>query len=440
MSADSLKNPWQLIPMRKLIAISILGLITLAAHAADGDSGALLDRIVAVADDGVVLQSELDARLATVKQQLLASNTELPPDDVLQEQVLEALIVSNLQLQLAERAGIVISDAQLNAAMEQIARRNNTTLSELPQILASEGIDYFDFREELRDELALNQLRQREIISRIEITPLEVEQMLEAAGQTEDKDYNVSHILVAVPADADQPSVASARERAEDLIKRIREGEDFGRLAVAYSNGQQALNGGALGWRKGNELPTLFTEQVRQMEPGDVSQAMRSSSGFHIIQLNDVRGQNPVYEQQANARHILIIPDEVTSDEQARQKLADIRTQLLEGADFGDIARTESDDPGSAPRGGELGWNGPDTFVPEFNAALAALEPGEISEPFRTQFGWHIVQLNDRRQRDTSDENRRNQAYMAIRARKAEEEMQLFVRRLRDEAYVDVRL
>lgn len=426
--------------MRKLIAISILALVSPYAHAADADGPVLLDRIIAVADDGVVLQSELDARLATVKEQLLASNTELPPDNVLQEQVLEALIVSNLQLQLAERAGIVISDAQLNAAMEQIARRNNTTLSELPNILASEGIDYFDFREELRDELTLNQLRQREIISRIEITPLEVEQMLEASGQSEEKDYNLSHILVAVPSDADQAQIANAQERAEDLIRRLREGEDFGRLAVAYSNGQQALNGGALGWRKGNELPTLFTEQVQKMEPGEISPAMRSSSGFHIIRLNDMRGQNPVYEQQSNARHILIIPDEVTNDDQAREQLAEIRAQLLEGADFGDIARTESDDPGSAPRGGELGWNGPNTFVPEFNAALAALEPGEISEPFRTQFGWHIVQLIDRRQRDTSDENRRNQAYLAIRARKAEEEMQLFVRRLRDEAYVDIRL
>lgn len=426
--------------MRKIIAISIFGLFSPFVYAADDASGALLDRIVAVADDGVVLQSELDARLATVKQQLLANNTELPPDDVLHEQVLEALIVNNLQLQLAERAGIVISDAQLNAAMEQIARRNNTTLSELPRILASEGVDYFDFREELRDELALTQLRQREIVSRIEITPLEVEQMLEASGQSADQDYNVSHILVAVPSDADQERIAKAREQAEELIARVREGEDFGRLAVAYSNGQQALNGGALGWRKGNELPTLFTEQVSKMEPGEVSPAMRSSSGFHIIRLNDVRGQNPVYEQQANARHILIIPDEVTSDDKAREKLAEIRTQLLEGADFNDIARTESDDPGSAPRGGELGWNGPDTFVPEFNAALAALQPGEISEPFRTQFGWHLVQLVDRRQRDTSDENRRNQAYLAIRARKAEEEMQLFVRRLRDEAYVDIRL
>ncbi|NNF52498.1 MAG: molecular chaperone SurA [Gammaproteobacteria bacterium] len=426
--------------MRKLIAISIIGLFPLSAAGADDVGGELLDRIVAVADDGIVLQSELDSRVTTIKQQLTASNTEIPPDDVLQEQVLESLIVKNLQQQLAERAGIVIADAQLNAALEQIARRNNTTLGELPAVLASEGIAYFDFREELRDELALNQLRQREIISRIEISQLEVDQMLEASGQTSDKDYNISHILVALPADADQAAVATALEKAGDLTNRLREGEDFGRLAVAYSNGQQALNGGALGWRKGRELPTLFAEQVVKMERGDISQPMRSSSGFHIIRLNDVRGENPVYEQQTNARHILIMPDELNSDEQAREKLSEIRVQLLEGADFGDLARTVSDDPGSAPRGGELGWNGPNTFVPEFNAAMAALAPGEISEPFRTQFGWHIVQLLERREQDTSDANRRNQAYMAIRARKAEEELQMFVRRLRDEAYVDIRL
>ena len=426
--------------MRKLIAISILGLSPLLVNAADDAGTVVLDRIVAVADDGVILQSELDARVATIKQQLRATNTELPPDEIVREQVLESLIVNNLQLQLAERAGIVIADAQLNAAVEQIARRNNTTLSELPRVLASEGIDYFEFREELRQELALNQLRQREIISRIEISPLEIDQALEASGQSGDKDYNVSHILIALPADADTEAVRQAQEKAEGLVKRLREGEDFGRLAVAYSNGQQALSGGALGWRKGSELPTLFAEQVVKMDSGEVSPPMRSSSGFHIIRLNDVRGDNPVYVQQNNARHILIRPDEVTNDEQAREKLAGIRADILAGADFGDIARTESDDPGSAPRGGELGWNGPDTFVPEFNEALAALEPGEISEPFRTQFGWHIVQLTDRRERDTSDANRRNQALMAIRARKAEEELQMFVRRLRDEAYVDIRL
>ncbi len=373
--------------MRKLIAISILGLCPLLAHGADEVGGELLDRIVAVADEGVILQSELDSRVAKVKQQLIASNTELPPDDVVREQVLESLIVNNLQQQLAKRAGIVIADAQLNAALEQIARRNNTTLSELPAALASEGIDYFDFREELRQEIALNQLRQREIISRIEISPLEVDQMLEASGQSADKDYNISHILIALPADANQDAVQQAKEKAEDLTKRLRDGEDFGRLAVAYSNGQQALNGGALGWRKGRELPTLFAEQVVKMDSGDVSQPMRSSSGFHIIRLNDLRGENPVYEQQNNARHILIAPDEVTSDEKVVEKLTKLREQILAGADFGDLARTESDDPGSAPRGGELGWNGPDTFVPAFNEAMAALQPGEISEPFQTQFG-----------------------------------------------------
>ncbi len=426
--------------MRKTIAISLIALLPLLAHGADDPGTELLDRIVAVADDGVVLQSELDAQVRAVTQQLQASGTELPDRKILEEQVLESLIVKNLQLQLADRAGIVISDAQLNAALEQIAARNNTALGNLPMALAAEGIDYFEFREELRNELALNQLRQREIISRIEITPLEVEQMLEASGQSMDQDYNLSHILIAIPGGADEATVEEARKRAADLVERIRGGEEFGRLAVAYSNGQQALNGGALGWRKGNELPTLFTDQVRKMEVGGVSPPMRSSSGFHIIRLNDARTENPVYEQQTNARHILIMPDELTDDDAAREKLAAIREQLLAGEDFADIARRESDDPGSAPRGGDLGWNGPNTFVPEFNAVLAGLEPGQISEPFRTQFGWHLVQLIDRRQRDTSEDTRKNQAYMAIRARKADEEMQVFVRRLRDEAYVDIRL
>ncbi len=426
--------------MRKIIAISILVLAPLLARGADDQGGELLDRIVAVADDGIVLQSELDSQVNVVIQQLRASGTEPPPTDILQGQVLESLIVKNLQLQLAERAGIVISDAQLNGAIEQIAARNNTTLGELPRALASEGIDYFEFREELRNELALNQLRQREIISRIEITPLEVEQMLEASGQAISQDYNLSHILIAIPAGADEAAVEDAGRRAGALVERIKGGEDFGRLAVAYSNGQQALNGGALGWRKGNELPTLFTDQVKKMEIGSVSQPIRSPSGFHIILLNDARTENPVYEEQTNARHILIIPDELTDDDAAREKLAAIREQILAGEDFGDIARRESDDPGSAPRGGDLGWNGPNTFVPDFNAVLASLEPGKLSQPFRTQFGWHLVQLLDRRQRDTAEDTRKNQAFLAIRARKAEEEMQIFVRRLRDEAYVDIRL
>lgn len=424
--------------MRKLIAISLFALIPLAEPAAE--NGELLDRIVAVADEGIVLKSELDRQVAVVTQQLLASGTELPPEETLKEQVLESLILKNLQLQLAERAGIVISDAQLNAAMEQIARNNNTTLGDLPGALAAQGIDYFDFREELRDEIALNQLRQREIVSRIEITPLEVEQMLDASGQAMEQDYNISHILIATPADANEAAREAAREQAEDLVERIRGGEEFSRLAVAYSNGQQALNGGALGWRKGNELPTIFSDQVRKMDVGDVSSPIRSPSGYHIIRLNDVRGENPVYVEQTKSRHILITPDEIVSDDDVRKKLAELRERILGGEDFADIARRESDDPGSAPRGGDLGWNGPNTFVPEFNATLDRLQPGEISQPFRTQFGWHIVQLEDRRKRDTSEQNRRNQAYNAIRARKAEEELQLFVRRLRDEAYVDIRL
>ncbi len=426
--------------MRKIFAISLIGLLPLLAHGADDQDSVLLDRIVAVADEGVVLQSELDAQIATVVSQLQASGTEAPSREILQEQVLESLILKNLQLQLAERAGIAISDAQLNGTLEQIAARNGTTLSDMPRALASEGIDYFLFREELRDELALNQLRQREIISRIEITPLEVEQMLEASGQSMNQDYNLSHILIATPADADEATIEAARKRAADLVERIKGGEDFGRLAVAYSNDQQALSGGALGWRKGNELPTLFTDQVKKMEVGDVSPPMRGGSGFHIIQLNDERTENPVYEEQTNSRHILIMPDELTDDDAVQMKLAAIRDQILGGEDFADIARRESDDPGSAPRGGDLGWNGPNTFVPEFNAVLARLEPGQFSEPFRTQFGWHLVQLIDRRSRDTSEDTRRNQAFMAIRARKADEEMQIFARRLRDEAYVDIRL
>src|ERR1700693_2097035 len=403
--------------------------------------GELLDRVAAIVNDGVVLNSELDAQIETVGARLRAQKLELPPQSILRPQVLERLVLQEIQLQHATRAGVKVSDETLNVALLDIAKRNNLTLSQLPQALATQGIDYPSYREEMRKEIPLTLLRQRDVLQHIAVTPREIDQYLEKQARTpsEHSEFNVSHILIAVSQEAGTAQLEQAAKRATEVYGRARNGEDFAKLAVAYSNSQTALEGGALGWRKGSELPTFLSDVVAKLKPGEVSEPLRTPTGYHIVRLNDERGGGAAQTvvDQVHLRHILIKTTELADDATVKQKLSALRERILKGEDFAGLAKTLSEDPASAAEGGDLGWAGPDAYVPEFAQAVAPLKDGEISEPVHTQFGWHILQMLGHRRFDNSDEMKRRQAIEAIRAGKADEETELWLRRLRDDAYVE---
>jgi peptidyl-prolyl cis-trans isomerase SurA len=420
-----------------------LALLSSTAHAQTRElatRGELLDRVAAIVNDGVVLNSELDEQVTVVTDRLRQQKLELPPQNVLRQQVLERLVLQEIQMQRANKAGLKISDDTLNSALQEVAQRNKMTLSQLPEALQQQGIEYAVYRDEMRKELTLGMLRQRDVLQRISITPREVDQYLDKQAKvpSEKSEYNVSHILIAVPQDASPAQIEAASKKASDVYERAKNGEDFARLALANSNSQTALDGGALGWRKGGELPTFLTDTIVHLRPGQVSEPLRTPTGFHLIKLNEVRSaDSSSMEDQMHVRHILMKTNELADDATVRQKLALLRERILKGEDFAGLASTTSEDPGSAAQGGDLGWTGPGSFVPEFEEHAAKLKEKEISEPFKTQYGWHIVQVLARRRIDNSNELRRRQAIDAIRAGKADEETEIWLRRLRDEAYVE---
>jgi len=420
-------------------------LLWLPAHAQTRDIGVhgdLLDRIAAIVNDGLVLKSELDAQMESVTKRLTEQKVELPSQSILRQQVLDRLIVQEIEAQQAKRVGLTVSDEQLNGALQEIAARNKIPFDQLPTALAGQGVDYKLYRDSMRKELTLNTLRQRDVISRITVTPHELEQYLERQQSAAANDeFNVSHILLSLPAAATPQQLAEITQKAQELVARAGKGEDFGQLAIANSNSQTALDGGQLGWRKGSQLPQFILDLVTKMKPGEVSAAVRTPSGFHIVKLNERRGGEPqVIVNQIHLRHILMKTNELDDDETVRQKLAKLRERIMAGEDFAGIASTTSQDPGSAPDGGDLGWSGPGAFVPEFDKGIADLKPNEISEPFKTRYGWHIVQMMGSRTYDSTDDVRRQKAYAAIRESKADEETELWLRRLRDEAFVDVKM
>jgi len=428
-----------------LIAIIAFGAVHSAAAQSPpalSNTGALLDRIVAVVNEGIILKSQMDDKVRVITSQLREQGNPLPPPEAIEQQVLEQLIVQEVQLQRARRLGIRISDQMLNGTLQRIAERNGLTLTELPAALQAQGIDYARYREDVRNDMILDGLLQRDVIARISVSEREIERFLERQESSagDQIDYDLSHILVAINPSAPAEEVATAELRIKDIERQLQDGADFAELAVTLSDGQNALQGGKLGWRKGAQLPAVFFDVVRDMKPGEISPPIRSPSGFHILRLDDVRGTERVVQLQHHTQHILLRPDEILDDSAVKSKLSRIRDRIVEnGEDFSDVARLESDDPGSAPTGGDLGWNAPGTFVPAFEEVVASLQPGEISEPFRTEFGWHIVLLVDRQERDTTDEVQRMRAIDAIRASKREQETEIWLRQLRDEAYVEVR-
>jgi len=421
------------------LAVLAAGIPGVAAAASDD---AVLDRIVAVVDDGVVLKSELDAQTQLVVSQLRGQGTRMPPTEVLREQVLETLVLQEVQLQRADRLGIRVGDEQLNATLQRIAASNGLTLSQLPAAMAQDGVDYRSFREQVRREMTIEALRQRDVVAKIAVSEREIQRWLEQEDASADTraEFDISQILVALPQGASVDVAAAAEAKVNELHTRLLNGEDFAELAVAESEGQQALTGGRLGWRKANQIPPAFADVLVQLSSGEVSQPVRSASGWHIFKINDVRGvEEKVVQMQSHARHILLRPNEILDEEGVRDQLVRFRERILEGESFEDIARLESEDPGTAALGGDLGWNPPGTFVPEFERQMDLLQPGEISEPFKSPFGWHIVELIERGERDTTEELRRRRAVQAIRASKQEQETDLWLRRLRDEAWVEIR-
>jgi peptidyl-prolyl cis-trans isomerase SurA len=438
--------------MRRSLFLSSAGLTFLALVATPlagsakelSTNGVLLDRVAAVVNEGVVLQSELDTQMHEIEARLHTQNVALPPESVLRQQVLDRLVQEEIQQQHADRAGIRVSDEQVNAAMEDIAARQNLKLEQLPQKLAADGIDYPQYRAELKKEIARQILRQRDVVQRIVVTPRELDQYLEHQKKTASaaNEYNVAHILIAVAQDAKPAQLAQSKKLAHDIDDRAHNGEDFGALAVSYSQSESALEGGSLGWRKGTELPTFLADVIGRMKPGEVSDVLQTPSGFHIVKLLDTRAAGGAQiVQQVHLRHILIKPTEIEDDATVEQKLARWREQIVSGKEqFAVLAKTYSKDAGSAVNGGDLGWSESNVFVPEFAGVIASLKEGEISQPFRTQYGWHIVQLLGHRNFDNTNEAARERAFQAMRDSRVEEATELWLQQIRDESYVELRL
>ena len=406
-------------------------------------SGVLLDRVAAVVNDGIVLRSDVERQMQAISSRIQQQGQQLPPRNVLRQQVVERLVLQELQMQRAERLGIKVPDEAVNQALTEVAQRNNIQFSDLPAALEQQGLDYRDYRDEVRREITMQSLRQRDVIARVYVSPREVEQCIakRKASPGADNEYNLAHILVAIPSTADERQVAERTARAQGVYERAKNSEDFAQLAITYSDSGTALEGGALGWRKSSQLPSFVAEIVPAMKPGDVTEPIRTPSGLHLFKLLDVRGGDaPALVSQLHARHILMKPNEVEDDETVRQKLSQIRARVLKGESFEAIASVTSEDPGSAATGGDLGWTGRGTFVPEFERQLDALDTDQISEPFKTQFGWHIVQLLGRRTYDASEDVTRNRCVAQLREARADEETEIWLRRLRDEAFVEYRM
>jgi peptidyl-prolyl cis-trans isomerase SurA len=400
-----------------------------------------LDRIVAVVDEDVVMQSELDQQIQRVRGQLRQQGTEMPPTAVLERQVMERLVLEKIQLQLADRAGVEVEDKALEQAVADIAARNKLDVDQFREIIESEGYEFDEFREQIRQEILIAKLRKEEVDNRVRVTDQEVENYLRNEGSDADSamEYRLSHILIAIPSGADDEEIREARAKAEDVVARLAAGEEFGDLAIRVSDGQQALERGDLGWRRGPEIPSLFADAVSTMEVGDTSPIITSPSGYHIIKLADRRSGETIMIEQYKARHILIEPNELISREQAVARLSQLKLRLEGGADFAQLAKTHSDDRGSALEGGELGLVSPGQMVAEFEEVMTAIEIGRISPIFESEFGLHILQVTDKREIDGTDEIKRNRARNAIRQQKVDERRQSWLRRLRDEAYVEYR-
>ena len=414
------------------------------AFAADAKPAEItkIDRIVAVVDQVVITENELADRMKIVTAQLEKQGTQLPPQNVLEKQILERLINDRLQINYANQTGIRVDDAQLDKTIERIAEQNKMGVDEFKQALAGEGINYRKFREDIRNEILLARLREREVDNRINVTEAEVDNFLTTQSSRNDAqdEFEVSHILVRAPEEGAPEELQKLKAKAEQALKQLQGGADFAQVSAAFSDAPNALEGGALGWKTSTQLPALFIDALKPLQKGQLSAILRSPNGFHILKLTDRRGgSSPLVVEQTHARHILIKLNEVVSESEGKSRMDNLHERLVNGGNFAEMARQYSED-GSAANGGDLGWVNPGDTVPQFEKAMNALQPGEISQPVRSPFGWHIIQVTERRKQDMSKEAARLKARQEIRSRKSEEAYQDWVRELRDRAYVELRL
>lgn len=400
-----------------------------------------IDRIVAVVNNDVITASELETRLSETKQQLAAQRIQLPPDDLLRRQLLERMIVDQVQLQLAAQTGVRITDQDVDQAVQSIANRNKMSVDNLYNTVQQQGMDRAGYREQIRNQVTLQQLVDREISSRISVSESEINNFVEnalARAQRNDE-YNLSHIFMALPESASPEQIQTVKARADDVYRQLKGGEDFARAAVTYSQGPDALKGGAIGWKTAGQLPELFVGVLDQLQPGGLSEVLRGPNGFHIVRLNDRRGSAAADESvvETHVRHILLKPSEIQSLDEARKSLSRLRNRVANGEDFAALARSHSEDAVSATNGGDLGWVRPRQLVPDFERAMKALNPGDLSEPVQSPFGVHLIQVLDRRQQTVAGERARSVAREQIHGRKADDRYEQWVRQLRDEAYVE---
>ena len=402
----------------------------------------LIDRVVAVVDSGVIMESQLNSRVEEILIRLKNDKAELPPLNLLEEQVLDRLIIEEIQLQLADRAGIKISDSELNQTLSRVSSQNNLSLEEFRLKLEAEGTSYKSFRDTIKKELIIQRVQRGKVGAKIDISEQELENFINSEeGRTQlAEQYNVQHILLSVKSGLSEIEIETIENEAVSLLERLENGESFEKLAASYSAGQKALEGGFLGWRTSAELPSLFAEVVSGLTVGEVAQPVRSGAGFHILKLTDKRGNTVKFLDQTLARHILIQPSEIRTENQAEVLINDIYKRLKEGEDFKQLARQFSEDPGSKMDGGELGWSNPGDYDPAFEMTLNATEIGQLSEPVKSSFGWHIIEVMDRRNEDVSQEEQKNRAYQIIFKRKFDQELQSTLIELRAEAYVDIKL
>ncbi len=422
------------------ICLVLLPCGTLLAKQPEGSN--LLDKILAVVNDDVITQAELNRELALVEKQIRARNMGLPPMDVLRSQVLERIIYRNLQLQLAETNRIKVDDEAVNRAILRFASDNNMSLSQYRDALQNEGFDFADYREGMRMEMIIGRLRQRHIINQVLITNQEVEDFLttQAAQGNAGDEFRLAHILVSVRESSSPEDIDKQRQKAQKIVDRLREGADFAQIAITESDGQQALEGGDLGWRSLGQVPSLFVGTVAGMKQGEVSNLIRSPSGFHVIKLLEKRnklGKNIV--TQTKVRHILVRTSELVSTKIAQTRLDQLRQRILGGEDFAELARSNSDDNTSAVNGGDLGWISPGNLAPEFEQVMDRTAVGATSDVFESPFGWHLLQVLDRREFDNTEQARMEQAREALRQRKIEEQTEVWLQRLRDEAFVELK-
>ncbi|WP_370530748.1 peptidylprolyl isomerase [Methylophilus aquaticus] len=418
-------------------------LTTLSVNLMAAEKAAIekMDRIIAVVDQSVITERELTDRTEAIKAQMLKKGAEVPPQDILQKQILERLIVDSLQLQLAGQTGIKIDDAQLDKTIERIAEQNNLTMPAFKKALQDDGTNFYKFREDIRNDIIIARLREREVDNKVNISEAEIDNYLTSQESQGDLDeFNMSQILIRLPEDSSPEDIQKARARTEQVIKALSEGMTFEQASASFSDAPNALEGGSLGWRSGQQMPAQFLEIIKTVEAGGVTRPIRSGSGVHILKLNDRRASNnSMIVDQTHVRHILLKPNEILSDKEARQKIDGIKERLDHGTAFEDMARQYSDD-GSASSGGDLGWLNPGDTVPVFEKAMSELAINEISAPIRSQFGWHIIQVLERRKQDMSKESKRLKARQEIRARKAEEAYNDWIREMRDKAFVELRL